>query len=176
MASDVPPTVAIDSADLSALLRYVRRLERDVGRGILVEGLARWQPRLQQISLNTSLGSPWEFEFGRVASRRADGQPSRCVACRIMVELLAHAHECSCEADFAAARVEPMEGGGVPDLAPLRARFAPIAARLPVVAALDRQLRRVGACDGSDSMRDNRSSRMSRASALYAPARARRPR
>jgi hypothetical protein len=26
------------------------------------------------------------------------------------------------------------EGGGVPDLAPLRARFAPIAARLPVVA------------------------------------------
>ena len=27
-----------------------------------------------------------------------------------------------------------MEGGGVPDLAPLRVRFAPVAARLPVVA------------------------------------------
>ena len=49
-----------------------------------------------------------------------------------MVELLALAHERSCEADLAAALVEPMEGGGVPDLAPLRARFAPIAARLPV--------------------------------------------
>ena len=30
--------------------------------------------------------------------------------------------------------VEQMEDGGVPDLAPLRARFAPVAARLPVVA------------------------------------------
>ena len=44
------------------------------------------------------------------------------------------AHERSCEADLAAALVEPMEPGGVPDLAPLRARVAPIAARLPVVA------------------------------------------
>jgi hypothetical protein len=51
-----------------------------------------------------------------------------------MVELLALAHERSCEADLAAALVEQMEDGGVPDLAPLRVRFAPVAARLPVVA------------------------------------------
>jgi hypothetical protein len=51
-----------------------------------------------------------------------------------MVELLALAHERSCEADLAAALVEQMQDGGVPDLAPLRARFAPVAARLPVVA------------------------------------------
>ena len=30
-----------------------------------VEGFARWQPRLQQMSLNTSLGSLGEFEFGK---------------------------------------------------------------------------------------------------------------
>jgi hypothetical protein len=56
------------------------------------------------------------------------------IARRNTVELLALAHERSCEADLAAALVEQMGDGGVPDLAPLRARFAPIAARLPVVA------------------------------------------
>ena len=54
-----------DRAFLHALLRYLRRLERDVREGILVEGLARWQPRLQQMSLNPSLGSLCEFEFGK---------------------------------------------------------------------------------------------------------------
>ena len=76
--------------------------------------------------------------FPRPAYRAAwerllETRPAR-VACRIMVELLALAHERSCEADLAAALVEQMEDGGVPDLAPLRTRFAPIAARLPVVA------------------------------------------
>jgi hypothetical protein len=56
------------------------------------------------------------------------------VACRIMVELLALAHERGCEADLAAALVEQLADGGVPDLAPLRARFAPTATRLPAVA------------------------------------------
>ncbi len=56
------------------------------------------------------------------------------VACRIMVALLALAHERGCEADLAAALAEQRDGGGVPDLASLRARFAPAAARLPVVA------------------------------------------
>jgi hypothetical protein len=76
--------------------------------------------------------------FPRPAYRAAwerllETRPAR-VACRIMVELLALAHERSCEADLAAALVEQMQDGGVPDLAPLRARFAPVAARLPVVA------------------------------------------
>jgi hypothetical protein len=56
------------------------------------------------------------------------------IACRIMVELLALAHERGCEAELAAALVEQMQDGGVPDPAPLRARFAPVATRLPAVA------------------------------------------
>ena len=51
-----------------------------------------------------------------------------------MVELLALAHERGCEAELAAALVEQLADGGVPDLAPLRARFAPIATQLPPVA------------------------------------------
>jgi len=99
-----------------------------------VEGLARWQPRLQQMSLNTSLGSLGEFEFGKGCQQARRRPALTMCACRIMVELLALAHERSCEADLAAALVEQMEDGGVPDLAPLRVRFAPVAARLPVVA------------------------------------------
>jgi hypothetical protein len=90
-------------------------------------------------------------------------RPAR-VACRIMVELLALAHERSCEADLAAALVEQMEDDGVPESGavarPLRPGRRPTARRRGE-PALDRQLRRVGACDGSDSMRDNRSGRMS---------------
>jgi hypothetical protein len=56
------------------------------------------------------------------------------LACRIMVELLALAHERGCEADLAAALAEQLDDGGVPELASLRARFAPAATRLPVVA------------------------------------------
>jgi hypothetical protein len=55
-------------------------------------------------------------------------------ACRTMVGLLALAHDGGCEADLAAALTEQLEDGGVPDLAKLRARFAPAAIRLPVVA------------------------------------------
>jgi hypothetical protein len=51
-----------------------------------------------------------------------------------MVELLALAHERGCEAELAAALVEQMQDGGVPDRAPLRARFAPATTRLPLVA------------------------------------------
>jgi hypothetical protein len=56
------------------------------------------------------------------------------VACRTMVELLALAHERSCEADLAAVLSQQLLERGVPDLAILRARFAPSVACLPVVA------------------------------------------
>jgi hypothetical protein len=56
------------------------------------------------------------------------------VACRTMVELLALAHERGCEADLAAALTEQLDAGGVPDLASLRARFAPTATQLPTIA------------------------------------------
>jgi hypothetical protein len=54
-------------------------------------------------------------------------------ACRTMVGLLALAHDRGCEADLAVALAEQLEGGGVPDLAALRVRFAPTATELPVV-------------------------------------------
>jgi len=50
------------------------------------------------------------------------------------VELLALAHERCCEADLAAALTQQLLEGGVPDLAILRARFAPSVTCLPVVA------------------------------------------
>jgi hypothetical protein len=56
------------------------------------------------------------------------------VACRSRVELLALAQDRGCAADLAAARAEQPADGGVPDLAPLRARVAPTVSRLPVVA------------------------------------------
>ena len=55
------------------------------------------------------------------------------LACRVMVELLALAHERGCEADLAAALTKQLDGGGIPDLTPLRVRFAPAATPLPVV-------------------------------------------
>jgi hypothetical protein len=53
-----------------------------------------------------------------------------------MVELLALAHERGCEADLAVALAEQLQDGGVPELAPLRARFAPIATKLPAIAVV----------------------------------------
>jgi hypothetical protein len=60
------------------------------------------------------------------------------VACRTMVELLALAHERSCEADLAAALTQQLLEGGMPDLAILRTRFAPVVAvNLPSIASYD---------------------------------------
>ncbi|MGA9884311.1 MAG: IS21 family transposase [Candidatus Acidiferrales bacterium] len=56
------------------------------------------------------------------------------IACRTMVELLALAYDRGCEADLAGALVEQLADGGVPDLVPLRARFAPTTTPLPIVA------------------------------------------
>jgi len=70
----------------------------------------------------------------RTAWERLIGAREPRIACRTMVDLLALAHERGCEAELAAALVEQMQDGGLPDPAPLRARFAPIPTRLPVVA------------------------------------------
>jgi hypothetical protein len=69
----------------------------------------------------------------RAAWERLIETQSARMACRIMVELLALAHERGCEADLAAALSEQLDQGGVPDLASLRGRFAPTATPLPVV-------------------------------------------
>lgn len=55
-------------------------------------------------------------------------------ACKVTVELLALAHDRSCEAELAQAIDSELDAGRLPDLAPLRQRFAPNPASLPVVA------------------------------------------
>jgi len=50
-----------------------------------------------------------------------------------MVNLLALAHERCCEADLAALLAADLAAGQLPDLAVLRARFAPDPAALPAV-------------------------------------------
>ncbi len=54
-------------------------------------------------------------------------------ACRIMVELLALAHDRGCEAELAGVLAADLAAGQLPDLTPLRARFTPDPARLPTV-------------------------------------------
>jgi Mu transposase-like protein len=57
-------------------------------------------------------------------------------ACRTMVGLLQLAHERACEAELAAAIGAELDAGGLPDLAGMRQRFAPISAALPEVAVI----------------------------------------
>src|ERR1700688_284813 len=54
-------------------------------------------------------------------------------ACRLMVNLLALAHERGCEAELAALLAIDLAAGQLPDLAALRERFAPDPAALPEV-------------------------------------------
>jgi hypothetical protein len=54
-------------------------------------------------------------------------------ACRLMVDLLALAHDRSCEAELAGILASDLDAGRIPDMAVLRARFAPDPARLPDV-------------------------------------------
>jgi hypothetical protein len=54
-------------------------------------------------------------------------------ACRLMVNLLALAHERGCEADLAAQLAAGLAAGQLPDLTALRERFAPDPAALPAV-------------------------------------------
>jgi transposase InsO family protein len=55
-------------------------------------------------------------------------------ACRLMVELLALAHERACEVELADLIARDLDAGQLPDIAALRARFAPSAAAAPAVA------------------------------------------
>jgi hypothetical protein len=70
----------------------------------------------------------------RVAWERLLAARGARVACRTVVELLALAHERGCEADLAAVLTAQLDGGGLPDLAAVRARFAATATTLPTVA------------------------------------------
>ena len=52
-------------------------------------------------------------------------------ACRLMVDLLALAHDRGCEAELAAILAEDLAADRLPDMAVLRGRFAPDPAALP---------------------------------------------
>ena len=54
-------------------------------------------------------------------------------ACRLMVDLLALAHERGCEAELAMLLAADLAAAQLPDIAALRARFAPDPAALPVI-------------------------------------------
>lgn len=66
--------------------------------------------------------------FDRLRERLPDKK-----ACRIMVDLLALAHERGCETELADQLTADLEAGRLPDLNRLRAHFAPDPANLPNV-------------------------------------------
>ena len=75
--------------------------------------------------------------FPRTAYRRAwdrliEAGPPRS-ACRVMVALLALAHDGACEAELAAALDATLDAGALPDPLVLQRRFAPVAATAPEV-------------------------------------------
>jgi hypothetical protein len=62
-------------------------------------------------------------------------------ACRIMVGLLALAHERACEAELAAALDAELDAGRLPDLDALRRRFAPDPSAIPEITVAPTPLR-----------------------------------
>jgi hypothetical protein len=72
-------------------------------------------------------------------------------ACRLMVNLLALAHERGCEAELAALLAADLAAGQLPDLAALRERFAPDATALPAVTVLLTPLTAYEALVGNDN-------------------------
>jgi transposase InsO family protein len=70
--------------------------------------------------------------YRRMFERLSEQMPERS-ACRIMVALLALAHERACEAELADILETDLAADRLPDLAALRTRFAPDPATLPEV-------------------------------------------
>ena len=70
--------------------------------------------------------------YRQTFERLFEQTPSRA-ACRIMVELLAIAHERACEAELAGILAANLKAGRPPDLNAIRQRFAPDPASLPAL-------------------------------------------
>jgi len=70
--------------------------------------------------------------YARTFDRLLEHLPER-PACRLMVDLLALAHDRGCEAELAVVLAGDLAAGRLPDMAMLRGRFAPDPARLPDV-------------------------------------------
>jgi hypothetical protein len=61
-------------------------------------------------------------------------------ACRLVVDILALAHDRGCEAELAAVIDQTLEAGALPDMATLRRRFTPDPAILPEIQVPQRSL------------------------------------
>ena len=104
-------------------------------QGVVRATFARTCGRTFGVSMVASCVRPWRLHDA-IASLQAENRaersihppPARATARPRGVRAVDHG------AGHIANGDDRQEGGGVPDLAPLRARFAPIAARLPVVA------------------------------------------
>ena len=70
--------------------------------------------------------------YRRTFDRLLEKLPEKS-ACRIMVDLLALAHDRGCEAELASILTEDLAANQLPDMAALRERFAPDPAALPEV-------------------------------------------
>jgi hypothetical protein len=75
-------------------------------------------------------------------------------ACRIMVELLAIAHERGCESELAEALTARLGERKLPDMAAIRARFAPDPAKLPTIVVRLASLDTYEALIGSEATGD----------------------
>jgi hypothetical protein len=71
----------------------------------------------------------YRLTFDRLIEGMAEKQ-----ACRLMVDILSLAHDRGCEAELAAVLTVELDAARLPDMASLRARFAPDPAALPGVA------------------------------------------
>jgi hypothetical protein len=77
-------------------------------------------------------------EAYRTTFERLRERLSERKACRLIVDLLALAHERGCEAELADQLAADLDANRLPDIDRLRARFAPDPARVPqVVVQLD---------------------------------------
>lgn len=72
-------------------------------------------------------------EYRRTFDRLLDDLPDR-QACKIMVELLALAHDRGCERELAEQLAEILDAGELPDIAVLRRIFSPASVVMPVVS------------------------------------------
>jgi hypothetical protein len=70
--------------------------------------------------------------YRRTFDRLLEKLPEKS-ACRLMVDLLALAHDRGCEAELASILTDDLAANQLPDMAALRERFAPDPAALPEV-------------------------------------------
>ena len=98
-----------------------------IGTSSMPCGVSQWPCSASSIAISC-------FRAGHIGAPSALlAADSEKRACRIIVGLLALAHERACEAELAQLIDEELDAGRLPDLDTLRRRFAPDAAAIPHV-------------------------------------------